>query len=161
MANANPRWGALRIHGELLKLGIDVCQAAIVKYMMRQRQSTADLAHFPAESHRPDRGGRCFPGPDRDLPPLVRPGALRLRSATHPARGGHRASDGGQQLREQFSWDEVPRYLVHDRDHAFDSLRATAKAMGSTKCSRHRARLGKIHSSSDLLDPLVVNVSIK
>jgi hypothetical protein len=27
MAQANPRWGALRIHGELLKLGIDVCQA--------------------------------------------------------------------------------------------------------------------------------------
>jgi putative transposase len=26
MAQANPRWGAPRIHGELLKLGIDVCQ---------------------------------------------------------------------------------------------------------------------------------------
>jgi hypothetical protein len=25
MAQANPRWGAPRIHGELLKLGIDVC----------------------------------------------------------------------------------------------------------------------------------------
>ena len=28
MSNANPRWGAPRIHGELLKLGIDVCQAS-------------------------------------------------------------------------------------------------------------------------------------
>ena len=38
MAQANPRWGAPRIHGELLKLGIDVCQATVAKYMMRQRQ---------------------------------------------------------------------------------------------------------------------------
>jgi putative transposase len=32
MAQANPRWGAPRIHGELLKLGIDVCQATVAKY---------------------------------------------------------------------------------------------------------------------------------
>src|ERR1700736_4867058 len=37
MVQANPRWGAPRIHGELLKLGIDVCQATVAKYMMRQR----------------------------------------------------------------------------------------------------------------------------
>ena len=34
-----------------------------------------------------------------------------------------------QQLREAFPWDEAPRYLLHDRDDAFDSLRATATAM--------------------------------
>src|SRR5216684_6803447 len=38
MANANPRWGAPRIHGELLKLGIDVCQATVAKYLVRGRQ---------------------------------------------------------------------------------------------------------------------------
>ena len=31
MAQANPRWGAPRIHGELLKLGLDVCQATVAK----------------------------------------------------------------------------------------------------------------------------------
>jgi transposase InsO family protein len=35
-----------------------------------------------------------------------------------------------QQLREAFPWDEAPRYLLHDRDHAFDSLKVTAKAIG-------------------------------
>src|SRR6266851_4251012 len=35
VANANPRWGAPRIHGELLRLGIDVCQATVAKYMVR------------------------------------------------------------------------------------------------------------------------------
>jgi hypothetical protein len=29
-----------------------------------------------------------------------------------------------------FPWDQAPRYLIHDRDHAFDRLQATAKAMG-------------------------------
>ena len=35
-----------------------------------------------------------------------------------------------QQLREPFPWHEAPRYLILDRDYAFASLRATAKAMG-------------------------------
>jgi hypothetical protein len=38
MANANPHWGAPRIHGELLKLGIDVCQATVAKYLVRRSQ---------------------------------------------------------------------------------------------------------------------------
>jgi hypothetical protein len=32
MSDTNPRWGAPRIHGELLKLGIDVSQATVAKY---------------------------------------------------------------------------------------------------------------------------------
>ena len=38
MANANPRWSAPRIHGELLKLGIDVSQATVAKYLVRSRR---------------------------------------------------------------------------------------------------------------------------
>jgi arginine repressor len=34
MAEANPRWGAPRIHGELQKLGIDICQATVAKYLV-------------------------------------------------------------------------------------------------------------------------------
>jgi len=37
MCRANPLWGAPRIHGELLKLGIDVSKAAVSKYMIRRR----------------------------------------------------------------------------------------------------------------------------
>ena len=36
MSKANPLWGAPRIHGELLKLGIKVSQATVAKYMSRQ-----------------------------------------------------------------------------------------------------------------------------
>jgi hypothetical protein len=40
MSLANPLWGAPRIHGELLKLGIDVGQTTVAKYMARGRRTT-------------------------------------------------------------------------------------------------------------------------
>ena len=39
MSVANPLWGAPRIHGELLKLGIDVGQTTVAKYMARTRRT--------------------------------------------------------------------------------------------------------------------------
>jgi hypothetical protein len=38
MSLANPLWGAPRIHSELLKLGIDVGQTSVTKYMARRRR---------------------------------------------------------------------------------------------------------------------------
>ena len=38
MSEANPLWGAPRVHGELLKLGLDVSQATVAKYMTRPRR---------------------------------------------------------------------------------------------------------------------------
>jgi putative transposase len=35
LCKANPLWGAPRIHGELLKLGIEISQATVAKYMVR------------------------------------------------------------------------------------------------------------------------------
>src|ERR1700680_228466 len=37
MSIANPLWGAPRIHGELLKIGIDIGQTSVAKYMARRR----------------------------------------------------------------------------------------------------------------------------
>jgi hypothetical protein len=36
MSQANPLWGAPRVHGEILKLGFQVSQATVAKYMVRQ-----------------------------------------------------------------------------------------------------------------------------
>ena len=36
MSRANPLWGAPRTHGELLKLGFDVAQSTVAKYMKRR-----------------------------------------------------------------------------------------------------------------------------
>ena len=38
MSLANPLWGAPRIHGELLKLGIDIGQTSVAKYMVKRRR---------------------------------------------------------------------------------------------------------------------------
>jgi putative transposase len=52
------------------------------------------------------------------------------RRLKHVAVTAHPAAWTAQQLREAFPWDEAPRYLIHDRDHAFDRLGTTAKPMG-------------------------------
>jgi hypothetical protein len=44
MSIENPLWGAPRIHGELLKLGIEVAQSSVAKYMIKQR----GMANLPA-----------------------------------------------------------------------------------------------------------------
>ena len=64
-----------------------------------------------------------------------------------------------QQLREAFSCDEAPRYLIHDRDHTFDQLAVTAQGMGIEELSQHPVRLGKMHSSSAGSDPSAANAS--
>jgi hypothetical protein len=42
MSLANPRWGAPRIHWELLKLGLELSEAAVAKYMVRHRKDPRD-----------------------------------------------------------------------------------------------------------------------
>src|SRR5216683_5461809 len=51
MSLANPRWGAPRIHGELLKLGSAVPQATVAKYMVRHRQPPSQSWRSFLENH--------------------------------------------------------------------------------------------------------------
>jgi hypothetical protein len=73
MSLANPLWGAPRIHVELLKLGIDIGQTSVAKYMARRRASKHVSAQ-PCGRHRRD-------GPVRGADNLV---PTSVRSA-HPA----------------------------------------------------------------------------
>src|SRR5260370_28057486 len=43
MSQANPLWGAPRIHGELLKLGIEVAQSTVAKYLRRPRKPPSQM----------------------------------------------------------------------------------------------------------------------
>ena len=57
--------------------------------------------------------------------------AHERRRIVHVAVTDHpTAAWTAQQLREAFPWDEAPRYLIHDRDHAFHAWTTTATAMG-------------------------------
>jgi len=51
MSQANPLWGAPRIHGELLKLGIEISQASISKYMVRGRKPPSQEWRTSPENH--------------------------------------------------------------------------------------------------------------
>jgi putative transposase len=134
MAEANPRWGAPRIHGELQKLGIDVCQATVAKYMGRRRHPPSQTWRTFLSNHAGQIVAADFfvvPTVTCRLlfvPVLLGHDRRRLR---HVAVTAHpTAAWTAQRIREAFPWDEAPRYLLHDRDHAFDALGATAKAMG-------------------------------
>jgi hypothetical protein len=66
MCQENPRWGAPRIHGMVLKLGIDISESSVSKYMLALPQAAVpDLAHFPGESSRAASLHRLKCGPRR------------------------------------------------------------------------------------------------
>src|SRR6266403_1585199 len=54
MSLANPSWGAPRIHGELLKLGIQVSQATVAKYMVRHRKPPSQSWRTFLKNHAKD-----------------------------------------------------------------------------------------------------------
>jgi putative transposase len=51
MCRENPTWGAPRIHGELLKLGIDVGESSVSKYMVRSRKPPSQTWRTFLENH--------------------------------------------------------------------------------------------------------------
>jgi len=134
MSEANSLWGAPRIHGELLKLGIEVCQATVAKYMVRRRQPPSQTWCTFLANHI----GQIVPADFFVVPTAT--GRLlfvlvllahQRRRLVHVAVTQHpTAAWTTQQLREAFPWDEAPRYMIRDRDHAFDGLGETATAMG-------------------------------
>jgi transposase InsO family protein len=134
MSGANPLWGAPRTHGELTKLGVDVSQATVAKYMSRRQ-------HPPSQTWRTFLANHVHQIMAADFF-LVPTATYRLlfvlvilahdrRRIVHVAVTAHpTAAWTAQQLREAFPEDVAPRYLVHDRDHAFAAVAMTAGAMG-------------------------------
>jgi len=50
-SRANPLWGAPRIHGELLKLGIDIGETSVSKYMVRRQKSPSQTWRTFLDNH--------------------------------------------------------------------------------------------------------------
>jgi transposase InsO family protein len=123
MSVANPLWGAPRIHGELLKLGIDVGQTTVAKYMAKGRRppsqgwrtflrnhadaiASMDLFVVPTISFRLLYGLLILRHSRREL--------LWLAVTAHP-----NAEWIARQLTEACGWKESPRYVVRDRDGVY------------------------------------------
>jgi hypothetical protein len=51
MCRENPGWDAPRIHGELLKLGIDIGETSVGKYMLRRRKPPSQTWRTFLENH--------------------------------------------------------------------------------------------------------------
>ena len=119
----NPRWGAPRIHGELLKLGIEITEPTVAKYMVRHRKPPSQTWRTFLDNHI-----RNMVSVDFFTVPTVRFQVLYVflvlahdrRRILHFGVTAHPTAEWtAQQLREAFPWDSAPRYLLRDRDRIF------------------------------------------
>jgi transposase InsO family protein len=123
MSIANPLWGAPRIHGELLKLGIEVGQTTVAKYMAKRQRppsqgwktflhnhadgiASMDFFVVPTISFRLLYGLLILQHARRKL--------LWLGITAHPT-----AEWTARQFTEAFGWRDAPRYVVRDRDQVY------------------------------------------
>src|SRR5512143_3995917 len=120
MSLANRLWGAPRIHGELLKLGIEVAQSTVAKYMTRRRPGSGQTWKTFLRTHAAGIGAMDFlvvPTIDfRLLFVLVilrheRRRLISMSVTDHPT-----AEWIARQITEAFPWDSAPTDLIRDRD---------------------------------------------
>jgi transposase InsO family protein len=126
MSVANPLWGAPRIHGELIKLGIDIGQTSIAKYMARRRGppsqgwktflrnhadgiAAMDLFVVPTVTFRLLYGLLIMGHGRRQI--------LWLGVTTHPT-----AEWIANQLTAACGWEQFPLHLIRDRDACYGSI---------------------------------------
>ncbi len=90
---ANPLWGAPRIYGELLKLGIDVGRTTVAKYMARGRRPPSQGWKTFLHNHADGVDGPIR-GPDNLIPTALRVANTASRSPPNPVAGSDRAPNG-------------------------------------------------------------------
>jgi len=123
MSLDNPRWGAPRLHGELLKLGFDLSEATVAKYMARDRKPPSQTWRTFLANHMKDLVSSDF-----FVVPTVFFRVLFVfvilshdrRRIAHVAVTEHPTSEWvAHQMLEAFPWDSAPRYLLRDRDRSY------------------------------------------
>ena len=123
MSRANPLWGAPRIHGELLKLGIEVAQSTVAKYMTRCRRPPSQSWKSFLHNHAAGIAAMdLFVVPTIDfrlLYILVILGHHRRRILSFGVTSHPTAEWIARQINEAFPWTEAPRYLIRDRDAVY------------------------------------------
>ena len=130
MSQANPLWGAPRIHGELLKLGIAVAQSTVAKYLPRRRKPPSQTWRTFLTNHLTQTAAiDFFTVPTATFRVLFVFVVLshERRRVVHFGVTEHPTEEWTmQQMREAFPWDQAPRYVLRDRDaiygRDFDAL---------------------------------------
>jgi transposase InsO family protein len=135
MSIENPLWGAPRIHGELLKLGFEVAQSTVAKYIVKRRGPPSQGWRTFLRNHVPEVAAMdlfVVPTVGFDLLyafiiiRLDRRDLVWINVTTNPT-----AEWIARQLTEAFPWHEAPRYLIRDRDRIYGEVaRQRIRAMG-------------------------------
>ena len=123
MSCENPLWGAPRIHGELLKLGIEIGETSVGKYIVLTRNPPSQNWRTFLENH-----VKTMVSVDFFTVPTIRFQVLYVflvlahdrRRIVHFNVTAHPTAEWtAQQLREAFPFEQIPRYLLRDRDRIF------------------------------------------
>src|SRR6266436_3646933 len=134
-AAVNPLWGAPRIHGELLKLGIDVAERTVSRLLPKRRSPPSQTWRTFLTNHVRDLVSiDFFTGPTARLRVLFvfvvlahhRRRVLHFNVTEHPT-----AAWTAQQIVDAFPDDRAPSYLLRDRDSVYGHVfRQRVKGMG-------------------------------
>jgi putative transposase len=120
MARSNPLWGAPRIHGELLKFGIEVSQATVSKYMVRHRKPPSQTWRTFLKNHAQDIASVDFLTVPTATFHVLYVFLILLNDRREVIHFNVTDSPSafwiGQQIVQAFPWDTAPRYLLRDRD---------------------------------------------
>jgi transposase InsO family protein len=135
MSADNPLWGAPRIHGELLKLGFDVAQSSVAKYMVKRCGPPSQGWRTFLRNHAPDIAAMdlfVVPTIGFDLLyvlviiRLERRNLVWINVTPNPS-----AEWVARQITEAFPWTEAPSYLIRDRDRVYGAaVMHRLRAMG-------------------------------
>ena len=123
MSQTNLLWGAPRIHGELLKLGFDVAQSTVAKYMVRRRRPPSQGWKTFLRNHVPHIGAvDLFVVPTAGFKLLYGLVIIRLQRrhlVWINVTANPTAEWIARQITEAFPWEQAPRYLIRDRDASY------------------------------------------
>jgi transposase InsO family protein len=123
MSLANRLWGAPRIHGELLKLGIEVAQSTVAKYMVRSGRGRSQTWKTFLHNHAAGIAAMDFlivPTVGfKLLFVLVILRHQRRRLISLSVTANPTAEWIARQITDAFPWNEAPDYLIRDRDGSY------------------------------------------
>lgn len=138
MSRANPLWGAPRIHGELLKLGIKISQATVGRWMPWRPKVPSPTWRSFLRNHLPDIVAIDMfvvtTATFRLLYTLIVLSLDRRRVVHFEVTAIPTQDWLSGQMTEAFPWDTTPRYLLRDRDKSYGpTFRQRVRAMGITE----------------------------
>jgi transposase InsO family protein len=134
MSKENPKWGASRIHGELLMLGFEVAQSTVSKYMVQGGSPSQGWKTFFRNHAQAIAAIDLFVVPTLTFERLFaflvlghgRRQLLWFEVTRHPT-----AEWLACQITEAFPWASAPTYLIRDNDRAYGhAFRSRVRAMG-------------------------------